>query len=836
MTAPARPAVPFRLALRLTLRDLRSGEVIVLALAFIVAVAAMSAVVFFTDRVRQAVSQGAGETLAGDLRIESSEPLPAAFATRARDAGLDTAEVIHFNSVVLSGDGGALADIRGVSDAYPLRGEIRIADALAGPPRPADDVPAAGSVWVEPALLARLGLDVGDELDIGRLRVRVEQTLEFRPDEGWRMFELAPTVLLNLSDIAASGLLQPGSIAEYELIVAGSREQVSRFREGVQVELTAAHELRDVQDGRPEITSALDRAERFLVLAAMVSVLLGGVAVAMAARRFVARRLDSVALMKCVGASAADILRLVFGQMLLLVAIATVAGIVIGFVAQQGLTWLLDDVIEVDLPLPGPSGLILAPATALVVASGFALPLLLGLRKVPAMRVLRQDLAPAGPKLATIYAAAALALGSLLYGMFGDLELILYVLAGTAAVLAALYLTGRLLVRLLQGMRSRVGIAWRYGLANVARRGPESSVQIMAFGLGLTVLLLLGILRTGLMREWQELLPEAAANQFLINIQPGEPEAIAALLEGRGIDAPEFTPLLRARISDINGESLERYRAPDRWARRELEEEINLTWFGELRDDNTVIAGQWWDEEGGEEAEMSIETSLAERTGLGLGDRVTFSVGGESLEVTITSIRSVRWETFRPNFFMVLRPGIAEEYAHTYISSVYVDPAERPVLLDLAREFPAVSVIDIGALLDQVRRAMTRATLAVQYVFLFTLAAGLMVLLAAIQATRDERLFESAVLRTLGAGRGTVLQGLAAEFVALGLLSGLIAAVGAGTLAWLIATRIFEIDYLPGPGLLLLGLTTGAGIVGLTGTLALRKVVSSSPLASLRGW
>jgi putative ABC transport system permease protein len=820
--------------LRLTLRDLRSGEVVVLVLALVVAVAAMSAVIFFTDRVRQAVSQGAGEALAADLKIESGEPLAPEFLARARAEGLETAEVVHFNSVVLAGDASALADVRGVSEAYPLRGELRVADALSAAPRPVEGIPAAGTVWAEPSLLARLGLDVGDRIDIGRLTLRVEQTLEFRPDEGWRLFELAPTVLLNQADILASGLLQPGSIAEYELLVAGAREELSRFRSGVEPELTAIHELSDVRNGRPEVTSALDRAERFLVLAAMVSVLLGGVAVAMAARRFVARRLDSVALMKCVGASGADILRLVFGQLLVLVAIATVAGVGAGFLAQLGLTWLLRDVIEVELPLPGLGGVYLAPATAVVVASGFALPLLLGLRKVSPMRVLRQDLAPGGPGLATIHAAAAAALGGLLYGMFADFELLLYIMAGAAAVLAALYLTGRALVWLLQGMRSRVGIAWRYGLANVARRGRESSIQVMAFGLGLMVLLLLGILRTGLMQEWQDLLPEAAANQFLINIQPGEPEAIAALLEGSGLDAPGFTPLLRARISDINGQPIERYRAPDRWASRELEEEINLTWQAELGEDNDVIAGRWWGSGADEQAEMSIEESLAERTGLGLGDRVTFSVGGEALDVTITSIRSVRWETFRPNFFMVLEPGIAEQYAHTYISSLYVEPAERPVLLDLAREFPAVSVIDIGALLDQVRRAMSRATLAVQYVFLFTLAAGLMVLLAAIQATRDERVFESAVLRTLGAARSTVLQGVAAEFVALGLLAGLVAALGAGSLAWLVATRVFEIDYFPGPGLLVLGLAVGAAIVGLTGTLALRKVVATSPLTSLR--
>ena len=697
-TAP-RPAVPLSLAFRLILRELRSGEVLVLLLALVVAAAAMSAVAFFTDRVRQAVSQGAGEALASDLRLESSEPLALGFGERARAGGLDTAEVIHFNSVVLAGESSALADVRGVGEGYPLRGEIRIADALAAAPRPADGIPRPGTVWAEPALLARLGLDVGEELDVGRLRLRVEQTLEFRPDEGWRLFELAPSVLLNLSDIMASGLLQPGSIAEYDLLFAGSRDDIARFRQAIEPELTAVHELSDVRNGRPEVTSALDRAERFLVLAAMVSVLLGGIAVAMAARRFVAQRLDSVALMKCVGASATDILRLIVCQLLVIVAVATVIGIVVGFLAQVGLTALLADLIEAELPSPGLSGIYLAPATALVVAAGFAFPPLLALRQVSPMRVLRQALEPAGPGLATIYAAAAFALGALLYGLFADLELLLYVMGGAGAVLGLLYLAGRLLVWTLQGMRSRVGIAWRYGLANVARRGRESSIQVMAFGLGLMALLLLGILRTGLMQEWQDLLPEAAANQFLINIQPGETPAISELLGSRGLDPPEFTPLLRARISTINDEPLERYRAPDRWARRELEEEINLTWQDALGEDNRVIAGDWWSAAGNPEPQMSIEESLAERTGLGLGDRVAFLVGGETLEVTITSIRSVRWESFRPNFFMVLNPGVAEQYAHTFISSLHVGQAERPVLLELARQFPGVSVIDIEATL-----------------------------------------------------------------------------------------------------------------------------------------
>jgi putative ABC transport system permease protein len=347
------------------------------------------------------------------------------------------------------------------------------------------------------------------------------------------------------------------------------------------------------------------------------------------------------------------------------------------------------------------------------------------------------------------------------------------------------------------------------------------------------VLMLLGILRTELMTEWQDLLPADTANQFMINIQPGEPDAIAAMLTANGLEAPEFTPLLRARISEINGVPVSEYGATNPFARRELQDETNLTWLAELGDDNQVVDGEWW-EPGDATGQLSIEQSLAARTGLGLGDTIAFSVGGETLTVTVSSIRTVQWETFRPNFFMVLNPGVAEQYAHTYISSLRVLPEQRSVMLELARRFPAVSVIDIDAVLDQVRGAMNRATLAVQYVFLFTLAAGVMVLLAAIQSTRDERLFESAVLRTLGARRGVVLRGIVAEFVALGLLAGIIAAIGAGSLAYVIASQIFNLDYVPGAGVLITGLVAGAGLVGISGTLAVRSVVNTPPVVSLR--
>ena len=802
--------------------------------ALIIAVAAMSAVTFFTDRVRQAVAQQAGEALAADLRLESINPLPPSYRESAERHGLAVADVVSFRSVVLGGDASSLADVRGVSEGYPLRGAVQVADELSAVPRTITGIPRRGEVWAEPSLLARLGADVGDEIEVGSLRLRVTQTLEFRPDEGWRFMEIAPTVLLNLEDVERSGLLAPGSIAEYEALYAGNDRAVAEFRSELEPLLMRDQELEDFRDGRPEVRASVANAERFLVLSALVSVLLGGVAVAMAARRFVARRLDAVALMKCLGARHAEVLRLNLTQLLLLVLAAAIIGSAIGFVAQFGLTALLADFVEAQLPAPSGRDIVLGPITALAVAIGCALPPLLQLGAVPPARVLRNDLGPPPLRYTTIYGVATATVTAMLYFLFRDLELIAYLLVGAASTFAVLYLAGLALVLALQRLRGGVGIAWRYGIANVARRGRESSVQVVAFGIGLMVLLLLTLVRTELMVEWQATLPEGAPNHFLINIQPTEREAVSTMLDDYGVASPQFTPLVRARISHVNGRPVEEFEARTERGRNELEDEINLTWAEELNTDNEIVAGSWW-QPGDAAPQLSMEEELLAEIGLNLGDEVTYAIGGESFTVRVTSARRVHWDSFRPNFFMVLNPGQIEQFAHTYITSFHVPPERRSITTDLVRQFPGVSVIDIGAVLDQVRRAMDRAALAVQYVFLFTLAAGLMVLLAAIQATRDERMFESAVLRTLGARRSTVLQGVAAEFTALGLLSGTLAAVGAGAIGYFIATRLFQLDYFPGPGLWFSGLVAGAAIVGISGTLAVRSVVNESPVVTLRG-
>jgi putative ABC transport system permease protein len=825
---------PLSLAARLLARDWRSGEVLVLFAALVVAVTAMSAVTFFTDRVRQTMIQQAGESLAADLRVESTRPLSAQYLEEAARRGLETAEVVHFRSVVIVGEESALADIRGVTTGYPLRGKVRTAGSLGGSVHAAVGVPARGEAWGEPSLLARLGIDTGATVEVGTVSVEITRTLEFRPDESWRFMELAPTLLLALDDVLASSLLQPGSIVEHEALFAGDLDAVARFRTWLETRLTAEESLEDVRDRGPEVRASLERAERFLVLSALVSVLLGGVAVAMSARRFVARRLDAVALMKCLGARHRDVLKLSLTQLALLIVFASVVGGAAGFAAQFGLTALLADLLETALPAPRLAGAWLGPVTALAVGIGFALPPLIGLGGVPPARVLRKDLEPPAPGHMLIYGAAALALGAMLHVLFGDLELIAYVLGGAIATLGVLYAAGRGLVSLLQRARGGVGIAWRYGIANIARRGRESSVQVVAFGVGLMVLLLLTVVRVELMSEWQATLPESAPNHFVINIQRHERGEVGQALAAAGLGPVEFTPLARGRISHVNGVPLAEHRAKDARAAEELRDELNLTWADTLGPDNRIVDGRWWRQDD-PEPQVSIEVEELAELGLAIGDMLTYSIGGQEVSARITSARRIAWDSFRPNFFMVLRPGGVEDVPHTYITSFHVPPERRDVTLELARRLPSISIIDIGAMLDQVRAAMERAAMAVQYVFVFTLAAGLMVLLAAVQATRDERMFESAVLRALGARRGVVLQGVAAEFVALGLLAGALAATGAGAVGYVVSRELFELEYTPGVALWLAGLLVGAVVVGISGTLAVRSVVDHSPVATLRG-
>jgi putative ABC transport system permease protein len=495
---------------------------------------------------------------------------------------------------------------------------------------------------------------------------------------------------------------------------------------------------------------------------------------------------------------------------------------------------MLADLFASELPEPGLAPVVLGAGSALILLVGFALPSLLQLRDTPPLRVLRHDAMPPPPSRLVVAGTSLAAVAALLYQAIGDAQMLAIVLGGMLVVSGVLYLAGRGLVALLGRSRGAVGIAWRYGLANVARRGRDSAVQVVAFGLGLTVLLLLTFVRTDLLEGWQQTLDANAPNHFLINIQPQERESIAEIIRGDGIDVPQFVPLIRGRMTTINGEDVKTRKYPAEDGEWMANREANLTWLAQLSTSNEIVAGEWWPADYVGKPLVSVEEDAAMDLGVGLGDRVSFLIAGQAIELTISSIRKVNWDSFQPNFFMVISPGALNDFPSTFVASMRIDKSRSDLLIRLVRAHPTVSVIDLDAILRQVKGIIDKASLAVQAVFVFTLAAGVAVLFAAVQSTIDERRFESAMLRALGVRRRTVLSGVLTEFAALGFASGLLAAAGASILAAVISKRLFDLDFAFNPMLWVAGLAGGVLLVCLSGFVAARGAINAPPTEVLR--
>ena len=617
------------------------------------------------------------------------------------------------------------------------------------------------------------------------------------------------------------------------MLFAGARAAINSFKPELKKLLADGEQLSDIEDANPQIRSAMDRAGRFLNLASLVSVLLAAVAVAMAARRYAIRHRDRIALLKCLGSQQAFILRLNLLQLLMLTLMGAAVGIVLGYLSQEALAWIARDLIAQELPAPGASPVLLGFITALFILCGFALPDLIQMGKTPVLRVLRQDVEPPPMRYGISYLAGIGAVLALLQWIVADIALVLGIAAGAAGTFVILGLAGWLLVKATGRFRGMAGVAWRYGLANLNRRGRESVVQVVAFGLGLMVLMLLTLVRNDLMDTWRASLPIDAPNQFMINIQPHEVPLMQQFLAEHDLQVPRFVPLVRARLTAINGENVNQITFEDpqgeRWAKRES----NLSFSDVMQTGNKLVEGEWW-QAGTDQHEVSVEVDFGRELGVKMGDELSFDIAGEPVSAKVTSFRTVEWDTFKPNFFMVFTAAALESYPASYITALYAKDEDDKKIIELMRQFPSVTVIDLDASLAQVRDVMDNASLAVQAVFLFTLFAGLAVLWAAVQSSLDERSFESAILRTLGASRKRVLSGVVVEFVAIGLLAGLLASTGASLAAWHLAANVFELQYHFSPVLWLAGPLLGMIFVGISGLIATWGVVTHSPVSVLR--
>ena len=826
-------------AFKSLIRDLRAGELSVLLVAIVIAVAAMTAVGFFTDRVGRAIKLQAGAVLAGDVVARAPAPLDPSFIDEARRLGLDATESLTFLTMVLPADtaneSNALAKLTAVSDGYPLRGELLVTDVMFGETEEAAGIPATGTTWAEPGLLGRMNLNVGDGVQIGQAQLTITRVLEYQPSQmTGGMAGMAPGLLVNLADVPSFNVIRPGSRATYSEFFAGPEVLIASFRKRIKEKAGTGVRITGLEDAGEQINDAIDRAQRFLTLASLVTVILAAVATAMASRRYALRHLDTIALLKSVGATQSFVMNSTLMQLCLVIIGTATVGSLLGFVAQQGLVMLAPDVLNISLPETSWRAGTLGLLTAATITVGFALPHLLMLKNTAPIRVLRHDMPPPQLSSGITYGIAIGTLFLMIYMIVRDFKLVIYIAGGVAAVAVLSYAAGWLLVRSLTRFRGAAGVAWRYGLANISRRGTESIVQIVAFALSLNVLLLLTVVRGDILEEWRASLPEDAPNYFLINIDPQQWPDMRAFLEDELGAVPEFLPFIRGKIARINDTPAAEWQLPDEHGRFFLEQESNFTWRAALPESNRITSGRWWGEDYTGELQASLDERIAGRLGVGVGDSLGLNIGGEEFDVPITSLRAIEWDSMQPNFYLMLSPGKVADLPQTIISAVYVPPNRRLVLNQFVRAFPGVTVFDLEVIMGQVRMVIDRASLSVQYVFLFTLLSGVIVLLAAIQATRDERRFESALLHTLGAPRSKILQGIAIEFTALGCLAGGLAAFGAMLAGWVMAEQVFQLDYTLNPYLWPIGLVLGGAVVGLTGTWATRKAVTEPPVAVLR--
>jgi len=819
-----------RLAWRLLRRDWRAGELRILLSALIVAVTATTAISFFTDRLQQAMVEQSSELLGGDLQLSSPRPVSKAWLAEAESSGLEHTQVLGFPSVVVAGDNFQLGGIKAVREGFPLRGTLRVADKPYGKEQQASGIPAPGEAWVEARLLPLLDIQLGDSLELGTESLKVTRVLTFEPGGNGGFASLAPGVLINRSDVERAGVLRPGSRVHYQYYFAGPEKAVRQYKQWLEPKLEPSHRLVDVREGRPSVGNALDRAEQYLGLASLVAVLLAGVAIAMGARRYSERHFDVTAVMRCLGAGQGDILGLFLPQLLLLAVIGSAVGVALGFVMQYGLFYLLRELLPTELPAPGPMPVVIGFLTGVTVLAGFALPPVLRLKQVPALRVLRRELAPMPLRGWLVYGAALLAMGFLMWRYTGSALLTVSVMGGA---LAALVLLGLLAFGLLRGSRAMhrgVGVAWRFGLNNLWRRPVLSVSQILAFGLTLMAMALIALVRGDLLSTWQTQLPKDAPNHFVVNVVPEKVDAFSAFLKQHDIQSAGLYPMVRGRLAEVNGIASKEFVGDEERGRGALNRELNLTWAEILPEDNAITAGKWFGPDDRGRKVVSMEAKLAERMGVKLGDKLTFSFGSGDLTVTVTSLRSVQWDSFRPNFFMIFPPGVLDPYPATWMTSFYLAPKEKPVLATLLRDFPAVSVIDLDRIMEQVRRILEQVTLAVEYVLVFVLLAGFAVLYAALQASLDERLYEGALLRTLGASRSQLRSGHLAEYALLGALAGVFAAGGAELTAFILYREVFHLDYSIKWQLWLALPLIGAVLIGLAGFWGTRRVVRQSPL------
>ncbi len=820
------------LAQKLLWRDFRSGELNVLVVALLVSVTTVTGIGLFSDRIQNSIFDEASSLLAADAQIAGSQPIPEEWVASAKDQNLETAFLTGFQAMAFGNSNAMqLASVKAASSEYPLKGELEISDKPFGTAQKIATGPEPGEAWVSSRLMASLRLEQGDKIGIGNTDLTVTQALISEPDNAGSGFDLSPRVLINQQDIDATGAVQLGSRVRHRLLLAGDVEPYHQQWKALE---TPHHRWRSVESANERITDTLERATSFLLLAGALGVVLAGVALSLASRRYASRQRAHVALLKTLGLSPSDIARIYTVNLLMLSVIVVSVGLFIGWFLHWAFLALLADLLPRALEAASMKPYVIGLTTGVVCLLAFALPPIWALRHTPPAKVLRNDLTGGTVSRRNTSIIGLLAVCGLVFLYAQDVLITgaLIVAGGVAALGVTLF--ARLMILLTRKLGSGLGVTWRLGLASLQRHGEQNSFQIMIFTIVLMLLFILSLLRTSLLTEWQNQLPEGTPNHFAFNLFENERADFENLLAVNSVASTPLYPMMRGRLTQVNSEPIQ-----DRLERLDPEgddyrRELNNTWSGELASDNEVVEGEWFDQADQEQLLISIEQEFAENLEITIGDELTFSFGGQDVTAPVDNIRTVQWDSLTPNFYIIFSSPVLEGRGAAYLTSFYLSDDQKPFLVQLLQQHPTITVIEVDLILKQIQSIIEQVTFAVEFILMLVLIAGFIVLVASIQATLDDRLQESAILRTLGAKGKTVQGALAIEFVALGALAGLLAALCAEIGLYFLQVELLRMDFSPAPLLFLVGPFVGAFTIAIVGLTSTRRVVKETPLNVLR--
>ena len=821
------------LAWRLVLRDWRSGELNILLASLIIAIAGTCTVTLLGHRLTRTVESQAAEFLAADLAITAHEPLPSRWIEQASAAGLDHASTVEFPSVIVEHEQLLLCGIKAVSERYPLRGSLTTSTGTADQGMTTPSGPPPGEAWVDQRVLTTLGLKLGDTVTVGELPLRIGRLLIRLPDSRGDLFGLSPPVLINLADLAGTKVIQPGSHAHYYSLFAGAEAELRRFKAELKGQLNVGQRLVDIHEDRPELGKALSRTERYLGLSSIVIVVIAGVAIAMSARRYTVRHYDLTAMFKCLGASQVYVFSQHLLQYLMIGLTAGIAGTALGYGVQYLVVEAMKRILPRELSPPSWEALAFGPVIGLAVLLGFALPTMLRVKYLPPLRVLRRDLEPIAASGWLVYGLAGGTIAALTWSYTGDSRLTAWVLGVSSAAILVAGLVSYFMVRTIGRSTPGVRLEWRYGMQNLARNPPRTTGQILAFCVTLSAMLLILLVRTELITDWRRQLPDDVPNYFALNVLQADLQPFRDFLASHRISSSPAYPIVRGRLTQINGTEARRLASRESEGEAAINRDLNLTYGDSIPEENRIVEGKWW-ENGGTDPQVSIEQKLAKSLGLRLGDRLTFNIADRTVTASVTSIRSLRWDTMKPNFYVIFNPGVLDSFPRTYLSSFHLDDGQQSILVNMVRDFPAVTVLQLDALLKQLMVIVEEVTLAVELVLAFALAAGFAVLGSTARASLDERIREHALLRSLGANRSMLRKNLLIEFGSLGFLAGFMAAILTELLVWVLFHHVFEMEARIHWQVWLAAPLGGAIAIGLSGYWFTRRAVNQSPLVVLR--